>query len=120
MSRVYNRGKVKSSIDILSLGQGCSGFHGSLLLPPFYNKESNFNMTYSYQNFIDKIDTCTLWEHLNSKYPELGYISIPDKLKDIKEFPMSTFMTELPVTTHVICNPWNPRLGWETPGFMCV
>lgn len=89
---------VKSPIDILSLGQGCSGFHGSLLLPPFYNKENHFNMTDSFQNFIDEIDTCTLWEPLNSKYPEIGYISIPDKLKDIKEFPLNTLMAELPVT----------------------
>lgn len=74
--------RVKSPIDIVNLGQGCSGFYGSLLLPPFYNRENHFNMTDFCQNFIDEIDTCTLWEPLNSKYPEIGYISIPDKLKD--------------------------------------
>lgn len=30
--------KVKAPIYILSLGQGCSGFHGSLLLPPYYSR----------------------------------------------------------------------------------
>lgn len=33
--------KIKSPIDILSLGQGCSGFHGSLLLPPFIIEKVN-------------------------------------------------------------------------------
>lgn len=41
--------------------------------------------------------TCTLLEPLNSKYPKIGYISIADKLKDIKEFTMSTLMAELPI-----------------------
>lgn len=52
-------------------------------------------MTDFFQNFINEIDMGTLWEPLNSKYPEIGHISIPDKLKDIKEFPLSALMAEL-------------------------
>lgn len=90
--------RVKSPIDILNLGQYFSGFYESLSLPLFYNKDNHFNMTDSFQKFIDEIDTCILWEPLNSKYPDIGCISIPDKVKDIKEFPMSTLLAVLPVT----------------------
>lgn len=54
-------------------------------------------MSDSFQNFIDGINTHTLWDHLNIKFPGMGHIKIPDKLKDIKVFPMDTLMAELPI-----------------------
>lgn len=35
----------KTPIDILSLGQGFSGCHGLLLLPPYYNREMSVCLT---------------------------------------------------------------------------
>lgn len=93
--------------------QRFSSFHGSLLLPPFYNRKNQFNITDSFQNSIDEIDTCALWKPLNSKYLEIGRIKIADKLRDIKEFNMSTLMAEISVTklqpmrsSNWVENPW--------------
>lgn len=59
-------------------------------------------MSDSFQNFIDGINTYTLWDPLNIKFPGMGHIKIPDKLKDIKVFPMDTLMAELPVNNGII------------------
>jgi hypothetical protein len=48
---------VKSPIDILNLDLGCSGHHGSLLLPVYYNEETHYNVTNSFQNFLDELQT---------------------------------------------------------------
>lgn len=69
---------VESSIDILSLGQ--------------------FNMTKSFQIFINEIDPCNLRDLLTTRHPEISHITIPDKLRDVKVFPMNTLMAELSVT----------------------
>lgn len=62
---------INIMIDVLSLGQDCSDVYGSLLLPPYYNLESQFNMTDLFQNFNYQIDTCTLWEPLSTEYPDI-------------------------------------------------
>uniref|UniRef100_K1S455 Uncharacterized protein n=1 Tax=Magallana gigas TaxID=29159 RepID=K1S455_MAGGI len=41
----------------------------------------------------------------------MGRIKIPDKLKDIKVFPMDTIMAELPVDNEL--QPMESLLGWE-------
>lgn len=96
--------------------QGCSGFHGSLLIPPYYNRESQFNMSDSFQKIINDIYTYTLWDPINLNYPDIGHIKIPDKLKDIKVFPMTTLMAELPVDSNLQPMESSPR--WEVFGFM--
>lgn len=58
-------------------------------------------MSYSFQNFIDGINTYTLWDPLSIKFPGMGHIKIPDKLKDIKVFPMDPLMAELPVNNEL-------------------
>lgn len=58
-------------------------------------------MSDSFQNFIDGINTYTLWNPLNIKFPGMAHIKIPDKLKDIKVFPMDTLMAELPLNNEV-------------------
>lgn len=93
------------------MGQGCSGFHGSLLLPPYYNRESQFNMSDSFRNFIDEINTYTLWDPLNIKFPGIEHIKIPDKLKDVKDFPMNTLMAELPINSDLQTMESLPSVG---------
>lgn len=45
---------IKYRVDILTLRQGCTAFHGSLVLPPFYNKESTFDISPSFDKFVKK------------------------------------------------------------------
>lgn len=83
-------------IDILTLDLGCSGHHGSLLLPPYYNKETHYNMTNSFQDFLNELQTNSLWEQFNQRFPQKTKYKIPPKLKNIKEFPIDTLLAELP------------------------
>lgn len=43
---------IKSPVYILTLRQGCTAFHGSLVLPPFYNKESTFDLSPSFDKLV--------------------------------------------------------------------
>lgn len=51
----------------------------------------------------------------NTRYPEIRQIKIPDKLNEIKVFPMNALLAELPVT-HL--RPMSSHPMWEVPGFM--
>jgi hypothetical protein len=87
---------VKPPIGILNLDLGCSGHHGSLLLPPYYLKETNYNITNSFQSFFNGLQTNTLWDQFNQRFPQTTKYDIPPKLKNIKQFPMDTLLAELP------------------------
>lgn len=65
----------KTPMDILSLGQGLSGCHGLLLLPPYYNRDSQFCMSDSFQNFINEVNTYTRWDPLNITFPGIDHIN---------------------------------------------
>lgn len=58
-------------------------------------------MSDSSRNFINDIDTYTLWDPNNLKYPDIGHNKLPDKLIDIKVFPLYTLMAELPVNSNL-------------------
>lgn len=45
---------IKSPVDSLTLRQGCTAFHGSLVLPPFYNKESMSDLSPSFEKKTNK------------------------------------------------------------------
>lgn len=58
-------------------------------------------MSDSFQNFIDEINTYKLWDPLNINFPGIKHIKIPDKLKDIKVFPIDTLMAELQINNNL-------------------
>jgi hypothetical protein len=70
---------TKSPIDISTLDLGCSGHHGSLLLPPYYNRETHFDMTESFRNFLNGIQTNTLWDQFNQRFSQATKYNLPLK-----------------------------------------
>lgn len=62
-----------------------------------------------FQNFINDIDTYTLWDPINLKYPDIGHIKIPGNFKRYKGFTYEHTMAELPVVSilqHMEKSPW--------------
>lgn len=45
---------ITSPVNILTLREGCTAFHGSLVLPPFYDKENTFDLSPSFDKFVKK------------------------------------------------------------------
>lgn len=84
--------KVKSPIDSLILDKVARIYTGHYYYHHSITDQGQFNMTASFQKFINEIDTSTLWDPLNNRQPEITCSLEIGNLRNIKVSPINALM----------------------------
>ena len=89
--------KVSPPLDIIRLPLACSAFNGRMTLPPFFHKESKYNLSSLFRQFLQnyKFGLINVWKSFDISLPSFGNIGIPKKLKTVKEMPLDNLIFEL-------------------------
>lgn len=68
-----------------------------MVLPPFFNKESTFDLSPSFDKFVKNFHfkRIDLWKSLNDQFPKIQTVSLPEKLKSIKEIPIQNLINKM-------------------------
>lgn len=68
-----------------------------MVLHPFYNKESTFDLSPSFDKFVKNFHfrRIDLWKSFNEQFPKVQTVSLPEKLKPIKEIPIQNLINEM-------------------------
>ena len=94
---------VRHPLDILSLRLGCSAFNGHMTLLPYYHKESKYNLTNSFAEFMSKykVNLLGLWRPLDAVVANSTALKIPEKLVIKDPIPMDKLINELEYMTPI-------------------
>jgi hypothetical protein len=87
---------TKPPLDIITLNATCAAHDAHFSLLPYYHKESKYNMTDAFTVLLQKYSTevVHVWEPFDRHIPS-GNLTIPPKLKDMKEVPLDKLISEL-------------------------
>lgn len=68
-----------------------------MVLTPFYNKESTFDLSPSFDKFVKNFHfkRIDLWNSFNKHFPKVQKVSLPEKLKSIKDIPIRNLINEM-------------------------
>ena len=109
---------VQPPMQILSLEKSCSAVISSLTLPPYYHKESKYNVTNLLATCMASynVSAVELWKPVHSQFDNLQNISIPEKLKDLDDVPINKLVEELE-SVHTV----NPMFDiWGLPTWVYI
>ena len=79
------------------MGKGCRGINNKFVLPPFYQYQSNNNLTDHFSELISTYNFGNIltWQPVIEKFPRFNLMKIPKKLKQIKEISSTDLIKEL-------------------------
>lgn len=110
---------VKPPVATIKLPMSCSGYSGHITLPPYYNKESKYNISDSMVEFVKsyKVVSRKFWQPFQLALAKFPTIKIPKKLEQFKEKPLDKLIGELS-EIHSNLEPMNITFSiWHYIGF---
>lgn len=85
---------VHPPLGIVKLSTTCWASNDYLTLPPFYEIKAESQVTDTWGSLLQlkNITRFSLWQNFSSTFPKLPSLEIPDKLKNLREIPMPSFI----------------------------
>ena len=89
--------RVRAPVGIISLQETCSASNEFLTLPPFYERESKFNVEISESEFFKNYNKTRshFWNPIKHKFPTFDPVKVTNKLETLKKFSVENLEQEL-------------------------
>ena len=90
-------------LDVIALGMACSGSNDYMTLTPYYHKESQHELSVTFQSlrYLKDNSHLKLWHPFTDKLPNFTRIEIPAKLRAVDKIPMDHLIEHLHGLRHL-------------------
>ena len=90
-------------LDVITLGMACSGSNDYMTLTPYYHKESQHELSVTFQSlrYLKDNSHLKLWRPFTDKLPNFTRIEIPAKLRAVDKIPMDHLIEHLHGLRHL-------------------
>ena len=90
-------------LDVITLGMAFSGSNDYMMLTPYYHKESQHELSVTFQSlwYLKDNSHLKLWHSFTDKLPKFTRIEIPTKLRAVDKIPMDHLIEHLHGLQHL-------------------
>ena len=88
---------VRAPLDVLHLKQTCIGSNENMLLSPYFDGRSEYNVVNRETEILQlsKISKSLIWAPLKKQLPKLTKTVLPESLRKLKQIPLGQFIKSL-------------------------